>query len=154
MIRRATIQDRDLINSIFNHEAVRDHIWDDSSKNSFPLDFGPILNMQGDLHYILTDGEQCAFMLLHSNGITRDVHSAILPSARGKRAIELGKESIQWVWDNTPVRKLMTWIPAYNTPAYAFARRCGFEIEGRLTDSWQKDGKLYDQILCGLRKGE
>lgn len=155
MIRLATKEDRDLVNSIFNDPAVIEHICDDASSGNRPFDFGPLMGTPESAGpFFLTNGSTAVCFLMPMNGTTLDLHSAILPSSRGKQAIQIGHEVIRWIWENTRYIKLLTWIPASNVPAYAFARKCGFAVEGRATMSFMKNGKLQDQILAGLSKGE
>lgn len=155
MIRLATQDDRDLVNSIFNGPTVIEHICDDASSGDRPYDFGPLMGTpESKGSFFLTNGETAVCFLMPMNGTTLDLHSAILPEARGKQAIQIGKDVIQWIWENTRYIKLASWIPVANVPAYAFARKCGFVVEGTLTKSFMKDGKLQDQILVGLSKGD
>jgi hypothetical protein len=90
------------------------------------------------------------FALQKMNAVTYEVHTQMLPGGRGKIGFSAGKKTAQWVFDNTPCRKLIGLNPAPNRAVTFFALKVGFKIEGRITKSWLSNGQLYDRIVVGL----
>lgn len=99
------------------------------------------------------DGELLGlFALAPQNEICWEIHTRLLPHAWGPRALEALKTVIEWTWRETPARRIVTTVPAYNRLAHQFGLRAGFRAYGRNPASWQKHGELYDQILLGISK--
>jgi RimJ/RimL family protein N-acetyltransferase len=92
------------------------------------------------------------FMLYPINFVLYELHSAVLPQARGEGSQSAAKAMLQWLWANTPALSLMTWVPAYNRPAAVAAKRAGFVERARLPGAYMKDGKSQDLFLYGVEK--
>jgi hypothetical protein len=58
----------------------------------------------------------------------------------------------EWIWHNTPCRRLITNVPADNRLAFQFALSAGMEPYGKNEDSFLKGGKLLDQICLGISR--
>lgn len=91
------------------------------------------------------------FLLEKKNHILYEVHTILLPCARG-RAVEIGKAALDWAWNNTPAQRIVTSVPEYNPLALRLALRVGFTVYGINPLSFSKDGVLFDQTLLGLSK--
>ena len=87
------------------------------------------------------------------NSTLAEFHTCIAPDYRGKVAIEIANKAKAFVFEETPIIKLITHVPVYNFPAYALAKKIGMEIIGINKQSIIKDGKIYDQYIFGLSKG-
>jgi RimJ/RimL family protein N-acetyltransferase len=92
------------------------------------------------------------WMMHPHNSICWEIHTALLPNAWGERALHAGRLVIEWIWENTPCRRLITNVPYNNRLALHFAYRAGMNVYGTNHQSWLKDGKLWDQICLGLSK--
>jgi RimJ/RimL family protein N-acetyltransferase len=92
------------------------------------------------------------FILAPQNHICWEIHTRLLPCAWGERAAAAAKGILEWVWANTPAQRLVTFCPAYNRLAIRFAKRAGMTEYGRNPQSWQKDGRLHDQVLLGISR--
>jgi len=105
--------------------------------------------------YVLAcnDGELLGlFALAPQNAICWEIHTRLLPASWGAIAAAAARAVIPWIWENTPCRRLVTVCPEYNRLAIRFARRAGLEQYGINPDSWQKDGRLFAQVLLGISK--
>jgi len=91
------------------------------------------------------------FMLHPHNSFTFEVHTLLLPSAKG-RAVEIGKEALQWAWANTPAERIVTNVPEFNVPALRFAQKVGFKEYGFNQRSFKRNGEWYGQTLLGISK--
>lgn len=98
-------------------------------------------------------GDYGVFLLEKKNLIMSEIHTALLPEARGK-AVEIGEAALKWGFDNLPVKRFVTAVPEFNPLALRMALKCGFKIYGTNPNSFQKNGKLYSQTLLGINKGE
>jgi RimJ/RimL family protein N-acetyltransferase len=149
--RRTT--DADLIRSVMTHPRVYPHITDDGCP---PVEqFAPVLSPA--IWYVEAhDGEELLglWAFVPQNAICWEVHTCLLPNAWGQRGAKAAKEMAAWIWANTDCRRIVTNVPSCNPLAYRFARKAGMVEYGRNTDSFLKDGKLYDQSLLGLSKPE
>jgi hypothetical protein len=104
--------------------------------------------LRGDPYYVLIDDKNsvvCAGM--SENGILVTAHQAILPAARGGYAVKVVKSMCQWMFDNTPCKKLIGWVPESNRAAKMFAIMAGFRVEYKLEKSYQHEGKLSGLYL-------
>lgn len=147
MIRR--IVDVDHVRRVFAHPDVWPWLVDDLAPAPAPDQWRPL--DPADVIYLGTD--QAVWMAVPTNSVTWDVHSAVLPEARGARAVGWGIEAARWMF-NHGARKLTTSVPADNRAALAFARRCGFRPEGINRLSWLKGGRMLDQHLLGMTEAE
>lgn len=102
----------------------------------------------------VTDDKQCLgfFLLIAHSPVLYEVHTALLPAARGHRAREAAEALIAWVFRERACKRLITSVPEYNRLAFRFAQRAGMTEYGRNPRACQKNGTLFDLILLGLSK--
>jgi len=155
MIKRATIEDRSFLDSVWNHPDIQPFILDDyARKESRSMDWNAFFSMPV-VYFLIPISEQekkmGCFFIYPWNSICFEVHSLILPEFRGNGLVGYVKEGIKWMVGNTNCRKLVTQVPTFNRRAYAFAVKSGFSIEGTNKSSFLRNGKLYDQYLFGLK---
>lgn len=151
MISVRRTHDLTLVRSVFTHESIWAHVNDDGSCAAD--DWRPAEN--DDLIYLAVrrDGDVIGCLLLVPiNHALYELHSAMLPEGRGQGSRETAALMQAWLWANTPARKLMTWVPAYNVPAMAAAVKTGMTQAGRLTGAYLKNDVLHDLILYGVSK--
>lgn len=117
-----------------------------------------MVNVEPELFFIPTDGklwlragDYGLFMGEPRNAVTYEVHTMLLPEARGK-AIEIAKGALYWVFYNTPCLKIITHVPSFNALARRLTERCGMRLIGNNTSSFLKDGVLHDQFIYGISK--
>lgn len=125
-------------------------IWNASCDDS-PVDrelFFPPIN---DSIIWLKAGDYGVFMGEKKNHISYEVHTMLLPSARGK-AISIAKGALAWVFNNTNCLRVTTTVPSYNATAIRLSKRSGMKYIGNNEKSFMKDGVLYDQLLFGISK--
>lgn len=84
------------------------------------------------------------------NAIAVEVHVAMLPGARGARAVEAARAALAWLKAHTPARKVLGYTPAPYRHAHRFMRAVGFAREGLLTRAFLKHGQRHDLVLYGL----
>jgi len=92
------------------------------------------------------------FLLDPRNTIHYEIHTCLFKGLSAIDAMDIIKEGYVWLFGNFPVLKLSTYIPTFNKRAIRFAKFAGMKIEGVLTNSFQKNNKLYDQIIMGINK--
>jgi RimJ/RimL family protein N-acetyltransferase len=145
--------DMELVRKILAHPRLWDHMTDDfcPTREEFTPVNDPLV-----WYVLATDGPDVLGLFLFSpqNGICWDAHVCILPHAWGARAQQAVRGVIQWVFDTTPCRRIVASIPEYNRLVLRFAERAGFEVFGVNRRSFQKNGRLQDQIMLGISKSE
>jgi hypothetical protein len=99
------------------------------------------------------DGDEyLGCFLFEQRGICFEVHTCLLPSCGPFRAVRAARGVVEWIWQNTPARRIITNVPAFNRGAYKLARLAGLQEFGANQSSFQRGGELYDQILLGVSK--
>lgn len=146
------LTDPEMIAETMRHPKIYPHITDDSSPAAD--DFKPPVN-DGRFAFIgLFDGaEYLGLFMVHAhNCATVEVHTCLLPSAWGRRAIEAAKTCIQFIFDTTDYVRFVTNVPQNNPLALRLAVKAGMVEYGLNPRSHRKDGVLHDQILLGISK--
>ena len=144
MIELKEIHDLNLINAIMLNEFVLDDISDDAAKGVFLTELPSWMNFFG----VFDDGVCVGFYATHmQNSVTVEIHTTLLPSCRGKKALKAGEFIVSLLLSRH--KKIISYIAEYNKKALVYAQMMGFEIEGTIKDSFLKNGKLYNQYLVG-----
>jgi len=131
---------------------VRDRLFDDLETPSV-LAIGEAL--RDDEMFILMPAEGAILMATPWVYSSFVVHQAAVPEIRGADVVRAGRLAVRWMFDNVSAcQKLVGLTPSYNVPAIASAKRVGFSVDGCLTGSVVRDGKLHDLIILGLARGE
>jgi len=148
----ATGHDIEHVAEILGHSEVLPFIADDSPfVDPVATATACILN---DSIYVLIPNAYAVFAFMPRNYVMYEIHSAILPEGRGSEngSKDAANAAVEWMFENTPCEKIISWVPSYNKTALHFALACGCKQEGVVKDSYKKDGKLYDQYLVGREK--
>ena len=104
---------------------------------------------------VRVDGEvKGIWVLVPTNFVCWSVHTVMLPEIWGPIAKEAAPLAIQWVWDNTQCRRLVTDCPVYGQAAIKFAKAAGMTQFGINEASIMKFGKLHAQVMLGISKPE
>lgn len=149
-VKRCGPEDATAVLRVLTDPAVYEATSDDHSGLPEEFTVDPILAT--DALYVLMPSPDSVFIFNAWNTICWEVHSNVLPSERGPQAIKLTTAVREWMFNNTPCRKIVTHVPSYNRPALALAIRSGMKREGVNRLSFLKRGNLYDQIILGLCK--
>jgi RimJ/RimL family protein N-acetyltransferase len=143
--------DMDLVKRIMSHRKVYPHVSDDGCPAR--EEFVPIAHPAIWYVSVLDDGGVIGlFVFSPQNTVCWEVHTCLLPTAWGGRATEAARGVIEWIWANTPCRRIVTTVPANNRLALHLAERAGLEQFGVNAESWLKKGKLHGQILLGISR--
>ena len=92
------------------------------------------------------------FTLIPQNAVCCEIHAALLPFAWGVRTREALRGALAWSFENTPARRIVCGIPAYNKLAIKLAKDCGFRAYGRNPASWLRHATLHDLVLLGISR--
>ena len=93
------------------------------------------------------------FMLIPQTFVCWEIHTFMLPKAWGKWTADAGKAALRWMFENTPCQRIISNIPEYDTRTLLYALKV-FSIYGVNPTSYLKNGKLHNQILVGINKGD
>lgn len=89
------------------------------------------------------------------NAVTVQVHILILPEHRKQYSMTGSTVALEWLYLRLgECRKLAAWIPECFPHVLKHAKKFGFRVEGTLRESYQRDGKLWDQWLLGVSKAD
>jgi len=142
-----------LIRAILTHPLVYPHISDDGSPPA--EDYQPIEHPA--IWYVLVrdvtpEQEDLLglWMFTPQNAVCWEVHTALLPIAYGERALEAARKLPEWIWNNTPCRRIVTSVPSMNRLALRFAVKARMEYYGTNKASFLKNGVLWDQECLGI----
>lgn len=89
-------------------------------------------------------------VLSRINGVMWDSHMALIKSGYGVIA---AKKCIEWMFDNTDCKRIVTFTPSYNRPALRVARNTGMTEFGINKNAVQKSGNIFDLHCFGISKG-
>ena len=103
--------------------------------------------------YWVRAGDYGVFMGCQTNHVSFDVHTILLPSARGK-AVDITIKARDWFFGNSPCKRITTKMPEFNQLALRLALKAGFKVIGVDEKSFQKNGILYSQTILGFSKGD
>ena len=97
-------------------------------------------------------GEAVGLVIVHNTSIgVPQIHVQVLPQHRKKHADEFGGKSLEWVWMNTDISKLMAFIPEIYLNVKAYSERMGFKEEGFLTRTYRNE--LGNWLMSINREG-
>jgi RimJ/RimL family protein N-acetyltransferase len=143
----------DLIRSIVTHPQIYPHVSQDGAPTA--EEWEPTFGCEFYIAVVDDDGGCLGiFILVPTNSATVAIHTCLLPHAWGEKAHEASLGIQQWVWENTEFVRLITDVPAYNRLALRFAKRAGLVEFGVNPKSCRKHGKLWDQVMLGVSRGE
>jgi RimJ/RimL family protein N-acetyltransferase len=146
------LSDPVLIAETIRHPKIYPYVSDDGSPAAD--DFKPPVN-DGRFAFIgLFDGDEYMglFMIHAHNCATVEVHTCLLPSAWGRRAIEAAKTCTRFIFDQTSFVRIITNVPKNNPLALRLALKAGMVEYGLNPRSHRSGGVLHDQILLGISK--
>lgn len=142
-------RDMKKVAAILSHPAIFRHVGDDSVLSCEPIDHDAFFWM------LVTEGEPIGVFLVHAhNSACYEMHTSILPQAWGEKAAIAAQMLLDWAFNGTPCKKMITAVPAYNRAALRFAKAGGMKQEGINRKSFLHDGELIDQIMLGITKKE
>lgn len=152
-VYRCTSSDLPLVKAVLLHPDVYPFITDDGSPSAKDSMMCEVF-LSNSAIYVLCPHPSMILVLIPQNYITYEVHTNITPDGRGKEAIERLNKATAWMFANTPCRKIITLVPTFNRPAKWMARRFGMKEEGINRQSFQKSGRIFDQIIFGFTREE
>lgn len=130
--------DIDLVKAVICHPEIQPAICE--GEPSFPV--------HDSIYYLMPEDGAGVVMFMPINTITWNPHIAVLPEHRG-RGSELMAAGCQWMFDNTPCRKIVAFPPAFNKAMIRVFEKCGFAHEGVSPNSFMFYGEMHDRILMG-----
>lgn len=142
----------ELIAGTIGHPRVYPQSADDFSPA--PEQLPALTNPNAALYLGAFDGPEYLglFVVEQRNGILFEVHTCLLPTAWGERAVECAKRCARWIFDNTTCRRIVTSVPDGNLLALRLAKAAGMVEYGISPRSIQRGGRLLDQRLLGIDK--
>lgn len=143
--------DAEIITRTMRHPKLYEHLSDDGCPPASHFD-APVHD--GLIYLAMHEDEEFlgVFLFHPQNHVCYEVHTCLLPSAWGKRALLCTAEAAKWIFGNTACTRIVTSVPAYNKLALRLAERSGMVQYGLNPKSFLKNGILHDQALLGMNK--
>lgn len=139
-------QDFELVKQIITHPAIYEHMHSDGAPA--PENFQ--VSEAGWYFLVRDQGELLGlFICVPQTSVCWEIHTCLLPAARGKRAFRAYREGLAYLKAHTSCRKVIGNIPADNPGALAIALRSGCRAIGVNTKSISHGGRLLDQVIVG-----
>jgi hypothetical protein len=143
-------QDMDKIANIVREP----YVWDQVTEgNSNPKDFYPQSNPLS--FWMISENEEGVILVLADNSVTTLIHPYVTKNHKGS-GFYMIKAFLEWFLTNSKedANKVNVKIPTFNKVGKNMALKIGFKEEGIDRQSYQRDGKFYDQYLLGITKNE
>src|SRR5574343_1353572 len=150
-VMRLTLNHLPAVTAVLKHPEIYRWIADDQTGPVEHYSAEPLL--ANEAVYFLMPRPGC--LAIYSplvSGIMYQVHMAIVPSMRGSIGYAAGQETVRWMFENTPARKLVGFTPSNNRVAILFALKQGFRKTGKITGGRQQHGKILDLVITELDK--
>lgn len=112
----------ELVNRIANAPEVRDFLRPDG----LPIDLTEVVTSRPTHSgcVIVSNGEDALALFDITTDRVYQAHVAFARTCRGKRAVETGREMVDWMFDHN-AEVIWADIPTWNKPARWFARQMG-----------------------------
>jgi len=133
-------------------EDVWEHIKDDGPEQF--IDWEPRLDDNSRWYVGYLDNELAGvFWMRRVNTRTWEAHANVRPQFWGDRqGTKLCREAIAVMIDDTGAKKTIALIPDSSPATQRMAEAIGFRREGVQTQSFIKDGQVYDQVHYGITR--
>lgn len=88
------------------------------------------------------------------NSMTLEIHPTITRHHRRLRRHEAVAAMFDWIFNNTRYTKLVAIIPACYKHVKRFALEMGLRVEGNISESTLRGGKLHSQWVLGMTRSQ
>lgn len=122
-------------NKIVNDPSVYD--WVRGGYEGY-LDMTPVVD---DPSNILLMGKHGGVLCIRHQPGLYEAHTSILPSGRGKWALDWGAQCFHWMFTKTDAVEIVTRVPFGNVAAKALTKRTHGVLEFRRESGWVKNGQ-------------
>lgn len=125
---------------------IDDVIEDGTSHDCFDLD------VDRDC-WLSCDNYKALFHVKAFNRTTLDLHCYV-PTENRNKSVDYGMMEINWIKENAPemYKKIITQVPSIYQHIKIYVKKLGFTLEGCYTQSFLKNGELWDLNLFGLKR--
>ena len=132
---------------------VWEHIADDSQIEEYAM-WTPRVKEDSRWYATMEDDDVVGiFWMRRVNAITWEAHANVRPKYWGdKKGTEHCRLAIDHMIADTGARKVVALIPDSSPQVQKMAEAIGFVAEGKQTDSYLKNGKVYDQVHYGMTR--
>ena len=95
--------------------------------------------------------EDVLFLFIPMNQIMCEIHVAVILQER-VNALKHARVVEEWFFNTTQYTKLVGFIPEFDQKTRMFAVMFGMKREGKLTESYLKNGVLHNMLIYGTRR--
>ncbi len=145
---RIGIEGLEKANLVLNDPSILPNTLDDGLTGEQTIE--PALRC--DSIYVLMPTDYSVFILIPMNQTTYDFHPYVKGDHRGPGTYDLFQRVYDYIFSETPCKKLVARIPTCFPKVKAHSEKTGFKEEGFLTDAIQRGGVMYGQWVVSLNK--
>ena len=141
-------RDTQLIREIMTHPKIYPYISDDFSpicEEFIPAEHDTFWHMLVDEN----EENYGLFLCVWHSPIMVEVHTCLLPTCWGQKAVQATKGLADWLFIHG-AKRIITAVPGCNLLALRLAEKTGMVRYGLNVKSYQKNGQLEDMILLGM----
>lgn len=141
--RLATVADNDLLKTIVMHPHVRQ--WNELDGERVDFDPAKYTAARNSFAVVIEDalGAVGCFLAFAVERCAYAIHTNLLPSCRGARAMEAAAAALEFAFVATDTEQLWTMVPECNPKAMWFAHAMGFRDAYKRTGVWMEQGDLH-----------
>ncbi len=136
-----------VVNFLINHPSIQP--WVCGNLKGF-LDAKPLVN-NTDNYFFTEEMGGCGLIKLSPH--RWELHSFVLPSARGRWVKDNFERVKEWMFKNTPCTEIVTLCPLNNKMSIGAARMCKFSKCGTIEQAWTYNDQVFDIDMYILYKG-
>lgn len=147
----APCRDAAWLDAVVRHPEVREGITNDALPAAEQLHMADFLRPGVVILQVLVGPRPVGFFaLIPLNPAEYEVHTVMLPEARGRVAFQAARLGIQWTFQHTAARTLRSFCPGCQPQTLLFSRRAGFKVDAVEPAAWPKHGRRFDLTRVSL----
>ena len=146
---KASLAQQPVLQRILSHESVYPTASDDATENN--QDFATYFLTSPEYTVIIPDRD-AALLFRQQNLVCFEMHAAFISGHARKRIKEYSVAALKWLFENTRAESIISMIPAYHEPSLIYAKVGGMIERCRLTNAFQKGGKLHELVVLDMSK--
>jgi len=140
-MKQCALKDFNTVYQFFTRKDITGDITDDLAPDTFSMVKRMLSN---DLVCMPSDGT--LFVLSPVNSVVYTVH--LNTTKPDKINLYLNTlEMARWVKNNTPIQRVVSYIPTISEATLHYSRKIGMVEVGRVPEGFLKNGKLVDNII-------
>ena len=146
----------DFVSDVISNENIYEGMCDDSCpKNPLELNFSALSGNGNVFLEVDVNGKPGGlFFFMKKENNVYEVHTALLPNCRGKNAVDAGRMSAEWAFNNLPCNEIISYSLSDSPQVLIFAKIIGMEEVSRSMNAHTRHGVEVSKIMLSLKKSK